>query len=1377
MRLTPRSTPRLRRAIRVLVLSVALAATVWAARMGGLLQGVELAAQDLLVAAHAGQAQSQRIVLVLADEQDIARFGWPLSDDVLADAILRLDQAGAAAIGIDIYRDRPVGQGAERLDRVIDLLSNLYWVFRLGEGDQPGIAPPPRLAGSPRAVMADLVVDEAGVARRALLLATDPRDQRNVPSLGTAIALHVAGTRLRAAGEDRLAFGRGTVALLGEGSGAYARVDASGYQTLMDFAGGADAFRAIGLGALLDGQFDEEFFRGRAVLVGTAALSVRDRFPTPVASGHTDATLMPGIVVHAHVADQLLRLAEGSARSLSPLPAWIGAPLVMAAGVGGGLIVLGLGAVAAIAATALALAAVAGAASLAFTHGILLPAVPAGLALLLAVAAGVWLLHGLGSAERRRLRASFAHYLDERIIRDLAESDTPPSFHGERRRITVLFTDLENFTHLAETREPAELAALLNRYFGGIARAITEGGGLLTQFTGDGVVALFGAPQSDPHHAARAVEAALAIDAFAEAFSAARRAESIPWGGTRIGIATGPALVGHLGTEARLHYGAVGGVLVTAARLEALNRTLGTRIAVAGDTARDAGIANFQPLGRHAVKGRAEMVDVFTPRGLASGSIATRIAAGLLLTLLAVPAMADAARDRALARDWLGRGTASFQSGDLAAASRAWSEAIRLCRTAGDPALEAEALARRGEVLRLEGKYRAASEDLSAALARAEAARDPRLVAATAGALGNLAFLSRRTVAAEPLLERARNTARQAGDAGISAAVANDLGNLHALTDRPASAAAFYAEGAREALRAGDPALAATAEVNAARLASRTDPRAAAALLSRAIDRLAALPQTVPVGQALVGAGHVAFGPEIRAAQPLLPAARRAFAEAERIAAATGSQRLLAEALAGQGRMAERAGDLANAQRLTDRAREAALRDGTPELRFRLDWQAGRVARAARQDAAALEHYRRAIAGLDSFRADIPIAYNEGESSFRAGFGPLYQEAADLLLRRAATDPAAAETLVTEARAALERLRAAELQDYFRDPCVTQLQARARPVERVAADTAVLYPVILPDRLELLLGLASRTVRVSVPVSAARLRAETEALRLALERRATFEFLEPAGRLHALLVAPVEQELRAARITTLVVVPDGVLRTIPFAALHDGRGFLAERFAVATVPGFTLFDPRPIAAARARTLAAGMAEGGADFAALPAVPDELAAIRALRDTTVLLDRNFTRDRFVRTLRGNPFAVVHVASHGEVGADPSRSFVRAHDGPISIDQLEAALAATRFREEGIELLVLSACQTAAGDDRAALGLAGLAVKAGARSALASLWFVSDRASAQLVAEFYAALARGMGKAQALAAAQRSLIADPLLAHPAYWSPFLLIGNWL
>ncbi|MGH8559001.1 MAG: CHAT domain-containing protein, partial [Methylococcales bacterium] len=124
------------------------------------------------------------------------------------------------------------------------------------------------------------------------------------------------------------------------------------------------------------------------------------------------------------------------------------------------------------------------------------------------------------------------------------------------------------------------------------------------------------------------------------------------------------------------------------------------------------------------------------------------------------------------------------------------------------------------------------------------------------------------------------------------------------------------------------------------------------------------------------------------------------------------------------------------------------------------------------------------------------------------------------------------------------------------------------------------------------------------------------------------------------------------------------------------------------------------------------------------------------------------------------------------------FVLTSDGKISLDALGNMMGVSRYRNEPVELLTLSACQTAAGDDRAALGLAGVAVKAGARSALASLWFINDPASADLVTEFYRQLKKpGTSKAKALQQAQWLLLNDERYEHPGYWAPFLMIGNWL
>jgi CHAT domain-containing protein len=301
---------------------------------------------------------------------------------------------------------------------------------------------------------------------------------------------------------------------------------------------------------------------------------------------------------------------------------------------------------------------------------------------------------------------------------------------------------------------------------------------------------------------------------------------------------------------------------------------------------------------------------------------------------------------------------------------------------------------------------------------------------------------------------------------------------------------------------------------------------------------------------------------------------------------------------------------------------------------------------------------------------------------------------------------------------------------------------------------------------------------VVVPIAERELRAEVDRFRLTLERRATNEYLIPARRLHDLIAVPVEAMLAGRQIDTLVIVPDGILRTIPFAALHDGRQFLVERYALATVPGLRLVDPQSLTPEAARTLAAGLSQSRYGFPALPSVVEELATIRRLQRSTNLLDRNFLRQRFAREVRDGDFTVVHIASHAEIGSDPSRTFILSYDGEINLDELESVIKQARFRERSLELLSLSACQTAAGDDRAALGLAGLALKAGARSALATLWFVSDQASGLLTVEFYRQLRSGrVSKAHALQAAQQTMLSDPLLAHPAYWAGFLLIGNWL
>jgi CHAT domain-containing protein len=747
--------------------------------------------------------------------------------------------------------------------------------------------------------------------------------------------------------------------------------------------------------------------------------------------------------------------------------------------------------------------------------------------------------------------------------------------------------------------------------------------------------------------------------------------------------------------------------------------------------------------------------------------------------LCAGTATADTVGERAAALDYLGRGKAAFRVGDLVAATANWSQAVRLCRSLGDSALEAEALTRRGEAYSAAGHFREAVNDLETALKKAEQSGDQSLAAAANGALGNLAFLSHRTATAEPLLKRSRDLALRLNDPRILAASSNDLGNLYAATDRLAEAATAYDQAMTGAAQAGDEALAAIAETNAARLALRRGDRArAAALLTRAVDRLAQPPASVDRGMALVTAGSIVFDREGGIDPALRTPANRGLQTAAAWAQTLDDKILASLALGSLGRLAEREGRLAEAANFTAEALFAAQQTQVGELSSRWEWQQARLLRRQGDVAAALASYRRAVAALEAVRQEIPVEYRGGRSSYRTTYGALYLEFSDLLLRKASADPAAAAPLLREARDGIELLKEGEVQDYFRDSCVTGFEAKRRSIDRIAPGTAVIYPIVLPGRLEILVSFGAEQRQFTVPIAEASLNEEVRTFRRLLEKRTTNQYLPLARDLYDRIVRPMDPILTARHIDTLVIVPDGVLRLIPFAALHDGQRFLVERYATAIAPSLRLVDPKPFSRELGNVLAVGVSDSVQGYPSLPHVAGEVAAVRDMENGKMLLNGGFSRAVFARELETVPYNLVHIASHGEFGSDPSRTFVLAFDGPLTMDDLERDVKFGEFRESALELLTLSACKTAAGDDRSALGLAGLALKSGARSALAALWFVGDLASGELVTNFYRSLREApISKARALQATQQRFLADRVFRHPAYWAPFLLIGNWL
>jgi CHAT domain-containing protein len=217
---------------------------------------------------------------------------------------------------------------------------------------------------------------------------------------------------------------------------------------------------------------------------------------------------------------------------------------------------------------------------------------------------------------------------------------------------------------------------------------------------------------------------------------------------------------------------------------------------------------------------------------------------------------------------------------------------------------------------------------------------------------------------------------------------------------------------------------------------------------------------------------------------------------------------------------------------------------------------------------------------------------------------------------------------------------------------------------------------------------------------------------------------------------------------------------------------------VALTPGITLTDPHPLNREKVRFLASGLTKAVQGFPALPYVAEEMDSIRSLYSGDQLLNQDFQTKNLEQELRAGRYGILHIATHGKFSTDVNDSFLLTFDGKLTMNKLDQLIGLFRFRDDPLELLTLSACQTGIGDDRAALGLAGVAIKAGARSALATLWFINDEASAALVSEFYRQLRNpSVSKAVAIQRAQIKLLNDRVYEHPAYWSPFLLLNNWL
>ncbi len=607
-------------------------------RFAGLLQPLELAVLDQCFQLRPSEPIDTRIVIVAVEESDIRDTKqWPISDATLAQLLEIIRKQQPRAIGLDIYRDVPHEPGHQALVKVFESTPNLLGIQKV-VGNVSGfvVNPPPALSKLGQVSANDLVVDADGKVRRNVLMLSDSAGEP-IFGLGADLALSYLepeGITLKPLDEKAGIYqlGKTTISSLQASDGGYMRIDIGGYQILSNFRNLRQGFQTIPFKQVLQGKVPADLFRDRIVLIGVTAESAGDVFRTPYSSElnrelNSKTDWFSGVSIHADIASQLISAAlEGRPlfRTWSEsweclwilVWAWVGATLswmqryhrIAAPQTTSrwvdrlpinliGIVVMSGGLL--------------GVSYVMFLNAWWIPTVPP----LLGLVGAASVITTYIAHTAAEMRQTFGRYLTDEVVANLLETPGGLKLGGEKRRVTILISDLRGFSAISEQVSPEEAVTIINLYLEHMTNILNHYQGTINDFLGDGIFVMFGTPIYREDDAQRAVACAIAMQLEMDSVNAKLTEMNLPSLAMGIGIHTGEVLAGNIGSQRRAKYTIMGKHVNLASRIESY--TVGGQILISDATLKEAGsIIQFEGEMQVRLKGIQHPISVYEISGI-----------------------------------------------------------------------------------------------------------------------------------------------------------------------------------------------------------------------------------------------------------------------------------------------------------------------------------------------------------------------------------------------------------------------------------------------------------------------------------------------------------------------------------------------------------------------------------------------------------------------------------------------------------------------------------------------------------------------------------------------------------------------------------------